>query len=149
MPTNKSSSKPVWIFTFSLIALVIVLIVFSQTKNDVTISHHGITNATNPSNIDSPFEYRIASKEEIMHTWGPQVSLDVVTTNQVAKNSTKNTLEEFWSHIFPQLGDRRVFIRIMTEVPGITPWATISRINTTGEWEVSIVIYEHGINAIP
>ena len=98
---------------------------------------------------NAPFEYKLVSKEEMMHTWGPQVVLNLETTNEVAKNATKDDLRELWQQIAPTLGDQRVFLYLKTPVPGAWPWAVISRIRTDGEWKLNMTINESGIDAEP
>jgi len=84
-----------------------------------------------------------------MHDWGPQVVVNLETTNDVAKKATEDDLRELWRQLAPTLGDRRVFLRLKTPVPGAAPWAVITRLNMDGEWEVDITIHEYGIDAEP
>lgn len=98
---------------------------------------------------NAPFEYKLVSKEEMMHTWGPQVVVNLETTNEVARNATKDDLRELWQQLAPTLGDRRVFLYINTPVPGASPWAVISRIKTDDEWKLDMQTHEYGIDAEP
>ena len=98
---------------------------------------------------DAPFEYRLVSIEEVMHNWGPQVVVNLETTNEVARNVTKEDLHELWQHLLPTLGDSRVFVYLKTPVPGAMPWALISRIRTDafqGDWKVDIHVFEYAID---
>src|SRR6056297_2806761 len=59
----------------------------------------------------APFECKMISKEEMMHTWGPQVVVELETSKDVAKaNCTEDDLQRFWEHVGPALGNRRVFV---------------------------------------
>ena len=98
---------------------------------------------------EAPFEYKLISKEEMTHTWGPQVVVKLETTTEVAKKATKDDLRELWQQMAPTLGDHRVFLYIETPIPGASPWAVISRINMDGTWKVDITIYEYAIDAEP
>jgi hypothetical protein len=80
---------------------------------------------------------------------GPQVVLQIETTNEAAKKTTEDDLRRFWEHISPTVGDRRAFIRISTPVPGDMPWANINRVNLTGQWELEIQKNEFGVDAEP
>ncbi len=100
-------------------------------------------------NQNAPFKYHLVSKKEMLLTWGPQIVVNLETTNEVAKNATKEDLWELWQHMAPTLGDRRIFLYLKTPVPGALPWAVISRIKTDAEWELDIAIYEYGIDAEP
>ncbi len=117
--------------------------------------------ATNSAKVNAPaapqvehhpvalFEYKLVSVEEKRHTAGPQIVLELETTNEVARNVTKEQLYEFWQQISPTLGDRRVFLYLQTPVPGAAPWALIKRIKMNGEWTLEITINEIGIDAEP
>lgn len=98
----------------------------------------------------APFEYREVSRGEEPHFMGPQVILELETTNDVAKETTEDDLGQFWEHIAPTLGNRRVFIRLKTPVPGVVPWGLITRINDfDGNWKVEIQRNEFGVDAEP
>ena len=118
---------------------------FDSANQDVAPS----TTAGPHAGREAPFEYKLISKEEMTHTWGPQVVVKLETTTEVAKNATKDDLRELWQQMAPTLGDRRVFLYIETPIPGASPWAVISRINTDGTWKVDITIYEYAIDAEP
>ncbi|MHB0961387.1 MAG: hypothetical protein ACYC0X_34420 [Pirellulaceae bacterium] len=74
-----------------------------------------------------PFAYRVISIEEVPHTWGPQLNIDLETTVEVAKQATEADLQTLWQQIEPSLGNRRVFFLFRTDVPGVDPWGIISR----------------------
>lgn len=132
--------------------LVVVLLGCGNQENrtPATDSRNG-NPPDNPTDRcpDAPFEYKLVSKQEMQHAWGPQVVLDLETTNEVARNVTKDDLSELWQQMGPVLGDQRVFLSLRTPVPGAGPWAVISRIKTDGEWEVNITMYPSGIDAEP
>jgi len=102
-----------------------------------------------------PFDYRTISKKQ-KDTWGHLVTLELETTNEVAKKATEDDLRRLWQHIEPSLGDRcAVNVSLRTPVPEASPWALINRLNTkmdhSGEWKVSIEIYKNcwTIDAVP
>jgi hypothetical protein len=80
---------------------------------------------------------------------GPQVVLEVETTNEVAKKANEDDLQRFWEHLRPTVGDRRAFIQISTPVPGAMPWANINRIKLTGQWDLKISKNDFGVDAEP
>lgn len=98
----------------------------------------------------APFEYTLVCKDERSYGNGPQVVTDLETTNEVARNATKDDLRELWQHMAPTLGDRRASLRLKTPVPGVGWWAIIRRTKPFGgEWEVKIEFYPGGIDAEP
>lgn len=75
-----------------------------------------------------PFAFKVRSVEHVQHTWGPQVNIELETTLAVAKQATEADLHTLWDRLLPALGDRRVFLRVTTDVPGATPWGLVTRI---------------------
>jgi hypothetical protein len=81
---------------------------------------------------------------------GPQTVLELETTNEVAKQANEGDLRTLWEYLSPKLGNRRVFIRLSTPVPGVSPWGIISRINDfDGKWNLTINYNERGVDAAP
>jgi hypothetical protein len=97
----------------------------------------------------APFEYRIVSTDEKPHDMGPQVVVRLETTNEVAKAATEDDLQQLWRHLGPDLGDRRVFIKLDTGVPGASLWGHITRLNLGNGWEVKVGKSDTGIDAEP
>lgn len=96
-----------------------------------------------------PFAYEVIDVQEVVDDWGPGVTVELQTTNDVAKRATEDDLRKLWQYLAPTFGKRRVFLRLRTSVPGAWPWAMISRIKTDSEWEIDYSIHEHGIDAEP
>jgi hypothetical protein len=96
-----------------------------------------------------PFAFKVLSVEHIQHTWGPQVNIELETTLDDAKKATEQDLRTLWDRIKPALSDRRVFLRVTTDVPGAMPWGVVTRIFDDGKPQESLQVLAMGLDAVP
>lgn len=103
-----------------------------------------------------PFEFAVIDVDERRHTCGPQVVIDLQTTNEIAKGVSEQDLRDFWKSIEPAVGERRLWVYLRTDVPGAIPYGSIRRIRSgafamEGPWKIGfdISVSEFSIDSAP
>lgn len=117
--------------------------------------------AASETQVPAPFEYTVVSKEEKKYSWfgadWSNVVVKLETTQEVANKATEGDLRQLWKHMAPTLGNHNVYVYIRTRVPGVDPWARITRVlnmsivdgEWKAEWKFETVVNESAIDEDP